>query len=73
MAKTQEQVSQEMDAAVEIAIAELKKMPKAVVMPIAEWFFKHFLKAGHKRLGRALVAYVKESNKNGGKNGKNNS
>lgn len=49
----------EMDAAADIAEKELQGMPQTEVIPIARWFASHYLKAGHKRLGRVLVQVAK--------------
>ena len=52
-----------MDAAAEAAMKELGELPQVVYIPVARWFAKHYLKAGHKRLGRGLVAIAKETAK----------
>jgi len=44
-----------MDSAAQAAQAELNKLPQDAVKKVAEWWAKFYLKAGHKRLGRALV------------------
>ncbi len=52
--------SEQMDAAAEIALNELRdEMPQTVTVPIARWWAKHYMKAGHKRLGRGLVQLAK--------------
>jgi hypothetical protein len=48
------------DAAVE-ADKELRYMAHKDSIPLARWFMKHYTGAGHKRLGRALVAFAKET------------
>ena len=55
------QVLHEMDAAATVAEAELK--PEMTLAEVAQWWKRHFAKAGHKRLGRAILklAGVKES------------
>lgn len=50
-----------MDAAAGIADKELREMNQNQTVMVARWFRKHYLKAGHKRLGRALVAFAKET------------
>lgn len=49
-----------MDEAAVVADAELRQMDQRITVPIARWWLSHFGKAGHKRLGRALVALAKE-------------
>ena len=51
----------EMDEAARAADAQLRQMPQTVAVPLARWFKENYLKAGHKRLGRILVAYAKET------------
>jgi len=48
------------DAAIE-ADKELRGMAHKDSIPLARWFMKHYTGAGHKRLGRALVAFAKET------------
>lgn len=48
-----------MDTAAAEAKEKLKDLPKEVVSVVAKWFKDHYLKAGHKRLGRMLVAIAK--------------
>lgn len=52
---------EEMDKAAEVAEKELEGMPQTVVIPLARWFASHYLKAGHKRLGRILVGVAKRT------------
>ena len=47
------------DEAAAIAAEELKKLPPDQVKVVAEWWAKHYMSAGHKRLGRLLVAVSK--------------
>ena len=47
------------DEAAAIAAEELKKLPKEQVKVVADWWAKHYMSAGHKRLGRLLVAVSK--------------
>ena len=48
-----------MDRAAEEAEKELKAMSQHVSVPMARWWQNHYMKAGHKRLGRVLVAHAK--------------
>jgi len=52
---------QEMDNAAAEAEEDLNNLPDEVVNPMAEWWYKWFMKAGHKRLGRILVNIAKEN------------
>ena len=52
---------QEMDNAATGAEEDLNNLPDEVVNPIAEWWYKWFMKAGHKWLGRILVNIAKEN------------
>jgi len=47
------------DEAAAVAAEELKKLPPEQVKIIADWWAKYYLTAGHKRLGRLLVAISK--------------
>ena len=47
------------DEAAAIAAEELKKLPAEQVKVVADWWAKHYMSAGHKRLGRLLVAVAK--------------
>jgi len=47
------------DAAAAVAAEELKKLPAEQVKVVADWWAKYYLTAGHKRLGRLLVAISK--------------
>ena len=47
------------DEAAAIAAEELKKLPAEHVKVVADWWAKHYMSAGHKRLGRLLVAVSK--------------
>jgi hypothetical protein len=53
----------EMDKAAQEAEKELKAMSQHITVPIARWWQKHYLKAGHKRLGRIMVAHAKAMDK----------
>ena len=61
MVKSKETVMAEMDSAAEVAGEELVALllgNEAAVLAVAEWWRKHYLGAGHKRLGRLLVQRV---------------
>ena len=45
-----------MDAAAIVAAQELVTLNPEAVAVVAEWWNKHFHKAGHKRLARSLLA-----------------
>jgi hypothetical protein len=47
------------DEAAAIAAEELKTLPPEQVKIVADWWAKHYMSAGHKRLGRLLVAVSK--------------
>jgi len=47
------------DDAAAIAAEELKKLPAEQVKIVADWWAKFYMTAGHKRLGRLLVAISK--------------
>jgi hypothetical protein len=47
------------DEAAAVAAEELKKLPPNEVKVVADWWAKHYMSAGHKRLGRLLVAVAK--------------
>lgn len=59
--KSKEQLMKEMDEAGAAADVELRAMPHKDSIPVARWFAAHYMKAGHKRLGRAIVAFAKET------------
>ena len=48
-------MSADMDAAAAAAKKELDELPKDAVKVVREWWEKHYLTAGHKRLARALL------------------
>ena len=61
---------EEMDAAANEAEEDLNNLPDEAVGPVAAWWAKWFAKAGHKRLGRILVAIDRENaKKKGGETG----
>ena len=47
------------DEAALVAAEELKKLPAEQVKIVADWWAKYYMTAGHKRLGRLLVAVSK--------------
>ena len=47
------------DDAAAVAAEELKKLPAEQVKVVADWWAKFYMTAGHKRLGRLLVAISK--------------
>lgn len=55
-----------MDVAAAAAKVELKKLvdegeiDRAVLMKVAAWYGRNFMKAGHKRLGRLMAAISKD-------------
>jgi hypothetical protein len=55
--KTPEQLA--MDTAADEADKELRSLPAQSVTEVANWWQKHYLKAGHKRLGQKLLGYIK--------------
>lgn len=61
--KSTEDIKKEMDAAAEIAAEDLAKIPAAQIKVVATWIKNHYLKAGYKRLGRLLVAEIKNNSK----------
>lgn len=54
---------EDMDKAAEAFKAELDKLPQTVTVPMARLWKAHFAKAGHKRMGRMLVAIAKATEK----------
>ena len=57
--KTVDQAEQ-MDLAASKAQVELDNLDFEMVAPVAEWWAKWYMTAGHKRLGRVLLEYRKE-------------
>ncbi len=53
----------EMDLAAELFEKELQSMPQTITVPFARLWKAHFMKAGHKRLGRIMVAHAKATDK----------
>jgi hypothetical protein len=58
---TPEEQRVEMDLAAMEADKDLRSMAHADTVRMARWFARHYAKAGHKRLGRAIVAFAKET------------
>lgn len=48
-----------MDAAAKEAEQDLENLEAGAVKSLADWWAKHYLKAGHKRLGRLMVSIAK--------------
>lgn len=57
-----------MDNAAAEAEEDLNNLPDEVVNPIADWWGRHYVNAGHKRLGRILVHIDKENKEKKGNN-----
>jgi macrodomain Ter protein organizer (MatP/YcbG family) len=57
--KSSEEIKAEMDKAALEAVKELKKLDKKALVEVGEWIKKHYLKAGYKRLCKALLAEIK--------------
>ena len=51
----------EMDAAAKAAEQDLENLTGEAVKSLADWWAKHYLQAGHKRLGRLMVNISKNS------------
>ena len=51
----------EMDSAAMDAEEALAELPVDAVKAVAQWWFDWYMKAGHKRLGRVLVRFHKQS------------
>jgi hypothetical protein len=47
------------DETATVAAEELKTLPADQAKVVADWWAKHYMKAGHKRLGRLMVAISK--------------
>jgi len=61
--KTQEEILRGMDEAAKQAAEDFKTLPEEAKKLAAVWVRKWYLKAGYKRLGRFLVSYAKEVEK----------
>lgn len=51
---------EEMDSAAKEAEQDLENLEAEAVKAMSDWWAKWYLKAGHKRLGRVLVAISKQ-------------
>lgn len=51
---------EKMEKAAEEAAEVLEKMSKEEIDPVGTWFLEWYPKAGYKKLGKALVAYMKK-------------
>jgi len=60
-----EEMSKKMDEAAIVAERELKSMSQHETVPVARWFARNYMNAGHKRLGRVMVAFAKAMEKTG--------
>jgi hypothetical protein len=60
---TQKQILANMDEAAEQAKVDFKNLPEETQRLAAAWIKKWYLKAGYKRLGRFLVTYAKDIEK----------
>ena len=60
---TQKQILANMDEAAEQAKADFNNLPDETKRLAAVWIKKWYLKAGYKRLGRFLVTYAKDLEK----------
>ncbi|MBN2620255.1 hypothetical protein JXB22_04110 [candidate division WOR-3 bacterium] len=60
---TQKQILANMDEAAEQAKVDFNGLPEEVKRLAAAWIKKWYLKAGYKRLGRFLVKYAKDIEK----------
>ena len=56
---------EDMDSAATDAENDLNNLPHEVVLPVAQWWYKWYMKVGHKRLGRILVSIARENEKKG--------
>jgi len=55
-------IIKQMDAAANVADKELRQIPHdASMLEVPRWFARHYMQAGHKRLGRILASYAKET------------
>lgn len=54
---------EEMDLAAALFENELQAMPQTITVPLSRLWKRHFMKAGHKRLGRIMVAHAKATDK----------
>jgi len=47
-----------MDAAAETADGDLESLDRAAVKLLANWWLRHYMGAGHRRLARLLLKYA---------------
>jgi len=52
-----------MDEAGKEALKEMEKLPKKSIIDMGTWWKTWYTKAGHKRLARGLIAYMKKNDK----------
>lgn len=58
---TKQELSDAMDKAATDAMVDLQNtVPQQAYFQVATWWKKHYLSAGHKRLGRVMVSIAKE-------------
>jgi len=57
--------TKKMDDAALAAAKELFEMPPEQTRSVAQWWMRHYTKAGHKRLGRVMLEHAKELPKEG--------
>jgi hypothetical protein len=55
---------QSMDNAANEAEQELENIPNDMILPVAQWFNKWYLRAGYKRLGKIMVGIAKQLENN---------
>jgi len=53
-----EKILEGMDSAAEFAKEQLKNVPEDHIRSVANWWKKHYLKSGHKRLAKVLLTYA---------------
>jgi len=53
-----EETLEAMDKAAELADNDLREIEKSHVIAIANWWKANYMKAGHKRLAKALLKYA---------------
>lgn len=53
-----EEVLENMDRAAELAEEKLKEISEEHIIPIANWWKEHYIKAGHKRLAKVLLKHA---------------
>lgn len=50
---------EKMNEAAGVAEIELSNIPDEHLSVVCDWFLRHYMKAGHKRLGRIIVQNAK--------------